>query len=42
MNGLREDLLRVEEQMAALAERVDFTDKLLLSGDDPGLPPSSD
>lgn len=32
---LREDLMRVESEVSALTERVDFTDKLLMSGEDP-------
>jgi hypothetical protein len=30
---IRDDLIRLEDEMSALSERVDFTDKLLMSGD---------
>jgi hypothetical protein len=31
---MREELLTVQEEMSALSERLDFTEKLLMSGDD--------
>jgi len=34
MNELREELLAVQEEVAALTERLDFTEKLLMRGDD--------
>ncbi len=34
VNGMREELLTVQEEMSALSERLDFTEKLLMSGDD--------
>lgn len=36
LEGLQEDLLGVQEQLSALTERLDFTEKLLMKGDDPG------
>lgn len=34
VNEMREELLTVQEEMSALSERLDFTEKLLMSGDD--------
>ena len=34
VNEMREELLTVQEEMFALSERLDFTEKLLMSGDD--------
>jgi len=34
VNGLREDLLTVQEELSLLSERLDFTEKLLTTGDD--------
>lgn len=34
VNGLRDDLLTVQEEMSALTERLDFTEKLLMKGAD--------
>lgn len=31
---MREDLLAVQDEMSALTERLDFTEKLLVRGDD--------
>lgn len=33
VNGMREDLLTVQEEMTLLSERLDFTEKLLTTGD---------
>jgi len=38
VNGLREDLLTVQEEMSALSERIDFTEKLLMKGSEDTLP----
>ena len=42
VNRLREELLTVQEEMSSLSERVDFTDKLLLSGADDDKPSDSE
>ena len=34
VNGMREELLTVQDEVSALSERLDFTEKLLMSGDD--------
>jgi hypothetical protein len=34
VSRIREELLTVQEEMSALTERLDFTEKLLMSGDD--------
>lgn len=34
VSGMREELLAVQEDMSALTERLDFTEKLLMRGDD--------
>ena len=34
VSDLREDLLKVQDEMSGLTERLDFTEKLLMSGDD--------
>ena len=34
VDAMREELLKVQEEMLALSERLDFTEKLLTSGDD--------
>ena len=34
VSQMREDLLAVQEEMSALTERLDFTEKLLMRGDD--------
>ena len=34
VSEMREELLTVQEEMCALSERLDFTEKLLMSGDD--------
>ena len=34
VNLMREELLTVQDEMSALAERLDFTEKLLMSGED--------
>ena len=34
VSGMREELLAVQDEMSALSERLDFTEKLLLRGDD--------
>jgi hypothetical protein len=34
VHRLREELLTVQEEMSSLTERLDFTEKLLMSGDD--------
>jgi hypothetical protein len=38
VNGLRDDLLTVQEEMSALTERLDFTEKLLMKGNEPTSP----
>lgn len=42
VHGLREDILRLEEEVASLTERVEFTDKLLLRGSDAGGDPGAE
>jgi len=34
VNRLREELLTVQEEMSSFTERLDFTEKLLMSGDE--------
>ena len=34
VDGMREELTTVQEEMSALSERLDFTEKLLMRGDD--------
>lgn len=34
VNDMREELLTVQEELSAMSERLDFTEKLLMSGDD--------
>jgi hypothetical protein len=34
VNELREDVFAVQEGLSSMAERLDFTEKLLMSGDD--------
>ena len=34
VNLMREELLTVQDEMSALTERLDFTEKLLMSGED--------
>lgn len=33
VNGMREELLTVQDEVSVLSERLDFTEKLLMSGD---------
>lgn len=42
VNRLREELLTVQEEMSSLTERLDFTENLLMSGEDADGPESSD
>ena len=34
LNLMRDELLTVQDEMSALSERLDFTEKLLMSGND--------
>lgn len=34
VNRIREELLTVQEEMSSFTERLDFTEKLLMSGDE--------
>jgi hypothetical protein len=34
LDGMREELLAVREEVSAMSERLDFTEKLLMRGDD--------
>ena len=34
VDGMRDELLAVQEEMSALSERLDFTEKLLMRGND--------
>ena len=36
VNLMQEELLSLQTEMSALAERLDFTEKLLMSGEDSG------
>jgi len=38
VNEMREELLTVQEEVSALSERLDFTEKLLMRGDDAAEP----
>jgi Skp family chaperone for outer membrane proteins len=41
VSGMREELVTVQEEMSALSERLDFTEKLLMRGDDSAAPGGS-
>lgn len=41
MDGMQDELLKVQEEMSALSERLDFTEKLLMRGDDTEAPGGS-
>ena len=42
MSDLREELLSVQQEMSGLSERLDFTEKFLMSGDDADGPDGSE
>ena len=42
VNLMREELLTVQDEMSSFSERLDFTEKFLMSGDDTGTSDASD
>jgi hypothetical protein len=42
VEGMQEEFLALQKEMSALQERLDFTEKLLMSGDDAGVSDDTD